>query len=100
MRSYKGMNTEAINKMHDKMMKNKSVAIKSFEDYEVMIQAWREPGMENSKQIIMGDKISIATVLCSLMENMILNKIFTIDELYSLVDSVKEVMSNDDRRDV
>lgn len=100
MRNYKGMNTEAINKMHDKMMKNKSVAIKSFEDYEVMIQAWREPGMENSKQIIMGDKISIATVICSLMENMILNKIFTIDELYSLVDSVKEVMSDDDRRDV
>ena len=35
MRNYKGMNTEAINKMHDKMMKNKSVAIKSFEDYAV-----------------------------------------------------------------
>ena len=34
------------------------------------------------------------------MENMILNQIFTIDELYSLVDSVKEVMSDDDRRDV
>ena len=89
-----------INKMHDKMMKSKNKAMKSFEDYEVMIQAWREPGMENSKQIIMGDKISIATVLCSLMENMILNKIFTIDELYSLVDSVKEVMSDDNRRDV
>ena len=97
MRNYKGMNTEAINKMHDKMMKKKSVAVKSFEDYEVMIQAWREPGMEKSKQIIMGDKVSIATVLCSLMENLILNDVFTLDELYSLVDSVKEVM-NDDKR--
>ena len=97
MRDYKGMNTEAINKMHDKMMKSKSKAIKSFEDYEVMIQAWREPGMENSKQIIMGDKVSIATVLCSLMENLIKNDVFTLDELYILVDSVKEIM-NDDRR--
>ena len=97
MRNYKGMNTEAINKMHDKMMKSKSKAIKSFEDYEVMIQAWREPGMENSKQIIMGDKVSIATVLCSLMENLIKNDVFTLDELYILVDSVKEIM-NDDRR--
>ena len=98
MRNYKGMNTEAINKMHDKMMKSKSKAIKSFEDYEVMIQAWREPGMEKSKQIIMGDKVSIATVLCSLMENLILNDVFTLDELYSLVDSVKEVMDDDKRR--
>lgn len=97
MRNYKDMNTEAINKMHDKMMKSKNKAMKSFEDYEVMIQAWREPGMENSKQIIMGDKISIATVLCSLMENMILNDVFTIDELYALVDSVKEMMSDDER---
>ena len=97
MRNYKGMNTEAINKMHDKMMKKKSVAVKSFEDYEVMIQAWREPGMEKSKQIIMGDKVSIATVLCSLMENLIKNDVFTLDELYILVDSVKEIM-NDDRR--
>ena len=97
MRNYKDMNTEAINKMHDKMMKSKNKAMKSFEDYEVMIQAWREPGMENSKQIIMGDKISIATVLCSLMENMVLNDVFTIDELYSLVDSVKEMMSDDKR---
>ena len=97
MRNYKGMNTEAINKMHDKMMKSKSKAIKSFEDYEVMIQAWREPGMENSKQIIMGAKVSIATVLCSLMENLIKNDVFTLDELYILVDSVKEIM-NDDRR--
>lgn len=97
MRNYKDMNTEAINKMHDKMMKSKNKAMKSFEDYEVMIQAWREPGMENSKQIIMGDKISIATVLCSLMENMILNDVFTIDELYALVDSVKEMMSDDKR---
>ena len=97
MRNYKGMNTEAINKMHDKMMKSKSKALKSFEDYEVMIQAWREPGMENSKQIIMGDKVSIATVLCSLMENLIKNDVFTLDELYSLVDSVKEIM-NDDKR--
>ena len=62
-----------------------------------MIQAWREPGMENSKQIIMGDKVSIATVLCSLMENLIKNDVFTLDELYILVDSVKEIM-NDDRR--
>ena len=97
MRNYKDMNTEAINKMHDKMMKSKNKAMKSFEDYEVMIQAWREPGMENSKQIIMGDKISIATVLCSLMENMILNDVFTIDELYALVDSVKEMMNDDER---
>lgn len=97
MRNYKDMNTEAINKMHDKMMKSKNKAMKSFDDYEVMIQAWREPGMENSKQIIMGDKISIATVLCSLMENMILNDVFTIDELYSLVDSVKEMMNDDER---
>lgn len=97
MRNYKDMNTEAINKMHDKMMKSKNKAMKSFDDYEVMIQAWREPGMENSKQIIMGDKISIATVLCSLMENMILNDVFTIDELYALVDSVKEMMSDDKR---
>ena len=97
MRNYKGMNTEAINKMHDKMMKSKSKAFKSFEDYEVMIQAWREPGMENSKQIIMGDKVSIATVLCSLMENLIKNDVFTLDELYDLVDSVKEIM-NDDKR--
>ena len=97
MRNYKGMNTEAINKMHDKMMKSKSKALKSFEDYEVMIQAWREPGMENSQQIIMGDKISIATVICSLMENMILNDVFTIDELYDLVDSVKEMMNDDER---
>ena len=97
MRNYKGMNTEAINKMHDKMMKSKSKAIKSFEDYEVMIQAWREPCMENSKQIIMGDKVSIATVLCSLMENLIKNDVFTLEEVYILVDSVKESM-NDDRR--
>ena len=97
MRNYKDMNTEAINKMHDKLMKNKNKAYKSFDDYEVMIQAWREPGMENSKQIIMGDKISIATVLCSLMENMILNDVFTIDELYALVYSVKEMMSDDKR---
>lgn len=97
MRNYKGLNTEAINKMHDKMMKNKNKAYKSFEDYEVMIQVWREPGMENSKQIIMGDKISIATIMCSLMENLILNNVFTIDELYDLVDSVKELMSDGKR---
>lgn len=61
---------------------------------------WENLKLKNNlKKRVIVLKVKSSTDLKEL-ENMILSKIFIIDELYSLVDSMKEVMSCDDRRDV
>ena len=56
--------------------------------YDTMILGYRFPGMEASKQIFYGSKLAIATLLCSMMENMLLRNLITEAELKNAVNIV------------
>jgi hypothetical protein len=61
-----------------------------------MILGYRFPGMEESKQMFYGRKLAISTLLCSMLENMLLHNVLTEDELKEAVSLViKQVRKND-----
>lgn len=69
--------------------KNKELTDSAFDGaYDTMILGYRFPGMEASKQIFYGSKLSIATLLCSMMENMLLRNVITEAELKNAVSIV------------
>ena len=60
------------------------------EIYEGLILGYRTVGMEASKQVFVGDKLSLMTLFSSMMENMLTYKILTEKELYQMINLVLE----------
>ena len=58
--------------------------------YNVDIHIWRKPGMGNSIQTIVGNKISIMTATASYLNNLISKKVLTFDELDEMIKLVKQ----------
>lgn len=61
------------------------------EEYEGLLLAYRQPGMDASKQIMFGSQISILTLTCSLIENIIRYELLTEEQL---MDTLKEIFEN------
>ena len=57
--------------------------------YDVDIHIWRKPGMGNSIQTIVGNKISIMTATTSYLDTLISKKVLTFDELDEMIKFVK-----------
>ena len=60
------------------------------EIYDVDIHIWRHPGMGNSLQTIVGNKVSIMTATASYLNTLLSKKVITTKELDDLVKIVKE----------
>ena len=58
--------------------------------YVVDIHIWRKPGMGNSIQTIVGNKISIMTATASYLDTLISKKVLTFDELDEMIKFVKQ----------
>lgn len=58
--------------------------------YNVDIHIWRKPGMGNSLQTIVGNKISIMTATTSYLNTLINEKVLTFDELDEMIELVKQ----------
>lgn len=58
--------------------------------YEVDIHIWRKPGMGNSIQTIVGNKISIMTATTSYLDTLISKKVLTFDELDYMIELLKQ----------
>lgn len=58
--------------------------------YDVFLMCYRTPGMEASKQIMKGSKVSILTGVSSMLNNLILNDVITKKELTELCELVKK----------
>ena len=58
--------------------------------YNVDIHIWRKPGMGNSLQAIVGNKISIMTATSSYLETLIRKGVITKEELDYIIKQVKE----------
>lgn len=60
------------------------------EIYEGLILGYRTVGMEASKQVFVGDKLSLMTLFSSMIENMLTYKILTEKELQQMINLVLE----------
>ena len=58
--------------------------------YAVDIHIWRKPGMGNSLQTIVGNKLSIMTATASYLNTLISKKVLTFDELDEMIKLVKQ----------
>ena len=58
--------------------------------YNVDIHIWRKPGMGNSLQTIVGNKISIMTATLSYLDTLISKKVLTEKELDEMIKLVKQ----------
>ena len=58
--------------------------------YNVDIRIWRKPGMGNSLQTIVGNKISIMTATASYLNTLLQKEVCTEKELDELINIVKE----------
>lgn len=59
--------------------------------YSVDIHIWRKPGMGNSLQVIVGNTISVMTATSSYLNTLLNKGILTVEQLDSMVKTVKEV---------
>lgn len=59
--------------------------------YESLILAYRTPGMDASKQIYVGDRLSLLTTISSMLQQMIDHDILSFNLLYEIVDMIKKV---------
>lgn len=64
------------------------------EIYNVDIHIWRKPGMGNSLQTIVGNKISIMTATSSYLNTLLLKEVLTVDELKSMIELVIDTHEN------
>lgn len=62
--------------------------------YETLVLAYRFPGMDASKQIFYGDKLSLLTIFCSIFQNLIERNSLTVSDLETMVDGVREVLGD------
>ena len=60
--------------------------------YVVDIHIWRKPGMGNSLQTIVGNKLSIMTATASYLNTLISKKVLTFDELDEMIKLVKQTI--------
>ena len=60
--------------------------------YNVDIHIWRKPGMGNSLQTIVGNKISIMTATISYLDTLISKKVLTEKELDEMIKLVKQII--------
>ena len=58
--------------------------------YDVDIHIWRKPGMGNSLQTIVGNKISIMVATSSYLQTLIAKNIITEEELDYMIDLIKQ----------
>ena len=58
--------------------------------YDVDIHIWRKPGMGNSLQTIVGNKISIMIATSSYLQTLIAKNIITEEELDYMIDLIKQ----------
>ena len=56
--------------------------------YNVDIHIWRKPGMGNSLQTIVGNKISIMTATTSYLNTLLLKEVISTDELKEMVELI------------
>ena len=61
------------------------------EIYEGMILGYRNPDMDASKQMFVGDKISIMTLFSSMIENLLVHQVINEKELNEMIEMVLEV---------
>ena len=59
--------------------------------YSVDIHIWRKPGMGNSLQTIMGNKISIMTATCSYLNTLLIKEVIDVKELKEMFEAVIEL---------
>ena len=60
--------------------------------YNVDIHIWRKPGMGNSVQTIVGNKISIMTATASYLDTLIRQKVLTEKEFDEMIKLVKRTI--------
>lgn len=60
--------------------------------YAIDIHIWRKPGMGNSLQTIVGNKISIMTATCSYLDTLIRQKVLTEKDLDEMIKLVKHTI--------
>ena len=65
------------------------------EVYDVDIHIWRKPGMGNSLQTIVGNKISIMTATCSFLTTLCIKNVITLDELKYMLKLVEGAVKNE-----
>ena len=65
------------------------------EVYDVDIHIWRKPGMGNSLQTIVGNKISIMTATCSFLTTLCIKNVITLDELKYILKLVEGAIKNE-----
>ena len=65
------------------------------EIYDVDIHIWRKPGMGNSLQTIVGNKISIMTATCSFLTTLCIKNVATLDELKDMLKLVERGVKYD-----
>lgn len=63
--------------------------------YNVDIHIWRKPGMGNSLQTIVGNKISIMTATASYLTTLIKKEILTLDEFDNMIELIKGELDNE-----
>lgn len=67
--------------------------------YAVDIHIWRKPGMGNSIQTIVGNKLSIMTATASYLNTLISKKVLTFDELDEMIKLVKRTIRKENENE-
>ena len=67
--------------------------------YNVDIHIWRKPGMGNSIQTIVGNKISIMTATTSYLNTLINEKVLTFDELDEMIKLLKQTIRKENKNE-
>ena len=90
----KKQNLDDLLKEFEKKAKNAKSKYKYNKDedklYDVDIHIWRKPGMGNSLQTIVGNKISIMIATSSYLQTLIAKNIITEEELDYMIDLIKQ----------
>lgn len=58
--------------------------------YNAMVFGYRQPGMDASKQLFMGDRVSVLTLLSSMMENLMRYKVIDSEDLKEMIKLCEE----------
>ena len=67
------------------------------ETYSVFTLFYRFPGMDASKQMILGNTISIKVMLASLMHTLLKNKVFNRNDIWDILSMVLDKDYNDEK---
>ena len=67
--------------------------------YAVDIHIWRKPGMGNSIQTIVGNKISIMTATTSYLNTLINEKVLTFDDIDEMIKLLKQTIRKENKNE-